>query len=108
MKALNQPESWWGWHGYNHPEAMSITEILRAGTMPPRLAAALWLAMERGLSVILAADPPGAGKTTILTALLAFTRSTGLDPAALGLAADATDDFARISPKKRRRDHPTA
>lgn len=69
---MNQPESWWGWHGYNHPEALSITEILRAGTMPPRLTAALWLAMERGLSIILAADPPGAGKTTILTALLAF------------------------------------
>ena len=74
MKALNQPESWWGWHGYNHPEPLSITEILRAGTMPPRLAAALWLAIERGLSIVLAADPPGAGKTTILTALLAFAR----------------------------------
>lgn len=73
MRALNQPESWWGWHGYNHPEPLSITEILRAGTMPPRVAAILWLAMERGRSIILAADPPGAGKTTILTALLAFT-----------------------------------
>ena len=72
MRALNQPESWWGWHGYNHPEPLSITEIVRAGTMPPRVAAMLWLAMERGLSIVLAADPPGAGKTTILTALLAF------------------------------------
>jgi energy-coupling factor transporter ATP-binding protein EcfA2 len=72
VKALNQPESWWGWHGYNHPEAMSITQILRAGTMPVRVAAILSLAMERGASMILAADPPGAGKTTILTALLAF------------------------------------
>ena len=72
MKALNQPESWWGWHGYNHPEAMSITQILRAGTMPVRVAAILSLAMERGAPMILAADPPGAGKTTILTALLAF------------------------------------
>ena len=74
VRALNQPESWWGWHGYNHPEAMSITEIVRAGTMPPRLAALLWLVMERGASIVLAAEPPGAGKTTILTALLAFTR----------------------------------
>jgi type IV secretory pathway ATPase VirB11/archaellum biosynthesis ATPase len=74
VKALNQPESWWGWHGYNHPEPLSITQILDAGTMPPRVAAMLWLAMERGLSIVLAADPPGAGKTTILTALLAFTR----------------------------------
>ncbi|MEX2247073.1 MAG: hypothetical protein WEC75_10335 [Dehalococcoidia bacterium] len=74
MRALNQPESWWGWHGYNHPEPLSITEIMRAGTMTPRVAALLWLGMERGASSMLAADPPGAGKTTILTALLAFTR----------------------------------
>jgi len=33
----------------------------------------LWLAMERGASVIVASLPPGAGKTAILTALLAFT-----------------------------------
>ena len=32
----------------------------------------LSLAMERGAPFILAADPPGAGKTTILTSLLAF------------------------------------
>lgn len=72
MKALNQPESWWGWHGYNQPQALSITEIIAAGTMPPRVAAMLWLAVERGASIVLAADPPGAGKTTVLTALLAF------------------------------------
>lgn len=74
MKALNQPESWWGWHGYSHPQPLSIVEILQSDTMTPRIAALLWLAMERGASMILAADPPGAGKTTILTALLAFTR----------------------------------
>lgn len=74
MKALNQPESWWGWHGYNQPQALSITQIMRSGTFPPRIGAILWLAMERGRSIILAADPPGAGKTTILTAMLAFAR----------------------------------
>jgi hypothetical protein len=74
VKALNQPESWWGWHGYSHPEPLSITQIMQSGTMTPRVAAVLWLAMERGASMVLAADPPGAGKTTILTALLAFTQ----------------------------------
>ncbi len=74
MKALNQPESWWGWHGYNQPEPLSITQIMRAGTIPPRIVAMLWLAVERGRSLIFAADPPGAGKTTILTALLAFAK----------------------------------
>ncbi len=74
MKALNQPESWWGWHGWNQPQPLSITEILQADTMTPRVAALLWIAMERGASIVLAADPPGAGKTTILTAMLAFAR----------------------------------
>src|SRR5581483_1842497 len=72
VRALNQPESWWGWHGYNHPQPLSITEIVASGTMTPRIAALLWIAIQRGASIILAADPPGAGKTTILTALLAF------------------------------------
>jgi hypothetical protein len=72
MRAVNQPESWWGWHGWDQPQALSIIEIIRAGTMPPRLAAAFWLGLERGASFVFAADPPGAGKTTILTALLAF------------------------------------
>ncbi|MHB8376759.1 MAG: hypothetical protein ACYDEB_07355 [Dehalococcoidia bacterium] len=74
MRALNQPESWWGWHGYNQPQPLSITQIIRAGTMPPRIAAMLGMAVERGASIIFAADPPGAGKTTVLTALLAFAR----------------------------------
>ena len=74
MKALNQPESWWGWHGWNQPEPLSITQIMRSGTLSPRIGAILWLAMERGASMVFAADPPGAGKTTILTALFAFAR----------------------------------
>jgi hypothetical protein len=72
MRAVNQPESWWGWHGYNQPQPLSIAEVLEAGTMPPRLAAAFWLGLERGASFCFAADPPGAGKTTVLTALLAL------------------------------------
>jgi hypothetical protein len=74
VKALNQPESWWGWHGWNHPEPLSITQIIRAGTLSPRLTSILWLGIERGRSMVFAADPPGAGKTTVLTALLAFAR----------------------------------
>ena len=59
---------------YGKYQKRSITQILQAETMPPRVAALLWLAIERGQSIVLAADPPGAGKTTILTALLAFAR----------------------------------
>lgn len=72
MRAVNQPESWWGWHGWNQPEPLSIVEIMQAGTLSPRMAAMFWLGLERGASFIFAADPPGAGKTTILTALLTF------------------------------------
>lgn len=72
MRAVNQPESWWGWHGWNQPEPLSIVELMQAGTLSPRMAAMFWLGLERGASFIFAADPPGAGKTTILTALLTF------------------------------------
>ena len=74
MRAVNQPESWWGWHGWDQPQPLSMTQVLQAGTMPARLAAAFWLGIERGATFVFAADPPGAGKTTLLTALLAFTR----------------------------------
>ncbi len=74
MRALNRPNSWWGWHGYNHPTPLSITQLIQSGTVPSRLAALMWVAIERGASIILAADPPGAGKTTVLTALLSFAR----------------------------------
>jgi hypothetical protein len=52
---------------------MSIIELIRAGNLNARLAAMLWIAMERGASLIVAADPPSSGKTTTLSALLAFT-----------------------------------
>src|SRR3990172_5405657 len=72
MRAANQPVSWWGWH-WEPPVPLSIVQILQAGNMPPRLAAMFWLAMERGPSLIVAADPPNACKTATLTALLSLT-----------------------------------
>lgn len=52
---------------------MSIAELIEAGSLSDRLAAMLWVAMERGASLLVAADPPSAGKTTTLTALLSLT-----------------------------------
>ncbi len=72
MRAVNQPASWWGWH-YQPPVPLSILEVVGAGNMPLRLAALFWVAMERGASLIVAADPPSAGKTATLTALLSLT-----------------------------------
>jgi len=53
---------------------MSVAELIQAGNMDARMAAMFWLGMERGASIIIAADPPSSGKTTTLSALLAFTR----------------------------------
>jgi hypothetical protein len=72
MRALNQPTSWWGWH-WEPPMPMSIIELIKAGNLNARLAAMLWIAIERGASLIVAAEPPSSGKTTTLSALLAFT-----------------------------------
>jgi hypothetical protein len=72
MRALNQPVSWWGWH-WEPPTPMSICELIQAGNMDARLAALFWIGMERGASIIVAAEPPNSGKTTTLSALLAFT-----------------------------------
>jgi hypothetical protein len=52
---------------------MSVLELIQAGNMDARMAAMLWLGMERGASIIIAADPPSSGKTTTLSALMAFT-----------------------------------
>lgn len=70
MRAHNEPVSWWGWHGYNQPTPLSIVQIIQSGSVPARLAALLWIALERGASLIIASDPPMGGKTTTLTALM--------------------------------------
>lgn len=72
MRAINRPVSWWGWH-WEPPVPMSVAQLVQAGSLSERLAAMLWVAMERGASIVVAADPPSAGKTTTLTALLSFT-----------------------------------
>ena len=71
MRAVNQPVAWWGYH-WSPPEPLSVIEIIERGNMSPRLAALFWLGLERGASILVAADPPTAGKTATLTALLAF------------------------------------
>lgn len=73
MRALNRPTSWWGWN-WEPPTPMSIIELIEAGNMDSRIAALFWVAMERGASLIMAADPPHSGKTTTLSALLGFTK----------------------------------
>ena len=52
--------------------APSIVELIRTGTLDAELVAQLWLLIEARVPVIVAADAPGTGKSTLLGALLVF------------------------------------
>jgi len=64
-----EPFGWWGWH-WQPPVPLSIMQIIEAGSADTELMALLWAMLSRRASIIVAAEPPMAGKTTTLTALL--------------------------------------
>ncbi len=67
---LNTP-SWWG--GEDRASGRpSLLGLIDNGTMDIRTAALLWLLVDRGSSILAAAGPQLAGKTTLLTTLLDF------------------------------------
>jgi hypothetical protein len=66
-----EPYGWWG-YGWHAPEPRSIVALIAGGALDARAAAILWLLLEARASVVVAAQAPGAGKTTMLTALLDF------------------------------------
>jgi hypothetical protein len=72
LTAINQPVSWWGWHGYSQPQPLSIAQVLAAGNLSAEMAALLWIGLREGASIVVASDPPSSGKTTTLSALLPF------------------------------------
>jgi len=51
---------------------LSIVDLIQAGTIGVEMAAYAMRAMERGASVLTAARPGGAGKTTLMATLLHF------------------------------------
>ncbi|MGZ6340554.1 MAG: hypothetical protein ACXWMX_01770 [Candidatus Limnocylindrales bacterium] len=65
------PRGWWGSHR-SPPHSRSIAELIGAGTVDAQLAALLWLLIEARVPLVVAAGPPLAGKSTILTALIDF------------------------------------
>lgn len=67
----DEPFHWWG-PGWDSPDPRGIAALLRDGTLDPQIGAVLWAAMARRSSLAVAAGPSGAGKTTVLTALLEF------------------------------------
>ncbi|MFN3973887.1 MAG: hypothetical protein ACK4K2_01215 [Dehalococcoidia bacterium] len=71
VKRWHRPYGWWGGHQWL-AQPMSIVELIQTGTLDSRLAALFWLAMDCKASIIFASEPPMAGKTTLLTALIAL------------------------------------
>ena len=63
------PVAWWGW-SWEPPVPMSVTELVAEGDLDPRTAAIAWLVLAGHGSVLVAAEQPHSGKTTLLTALL--------------------------------------
>ncbi len=72
------------------PTPHSIVEAVRDGTLDASLAALLWLLAEARVPLVVAAGPPGTGKSTLLHALL------GLLPAGARIQelAGYAEDFA--------------
>ncbi len=69
MDEHEEPFGWWGWH-WQPPVPLSIMQITDAGSADTDLMAVVWAMLARRASVLVAAEPPMAGKTTTLTALL--------------------------------------
>jgi hypothetical protein len=62
------------WPFHRIDENFSILDVVESGTIDLRLAGLLWLLMEHRASVLVAAGPIWAGKSTLLHALLDFLR----------------------------------
>jgi hypothetical protein len=69
MDDNEEPFGWWGWH-WQPAVPLSIMQIMNAGSVDSDTLALLWAMLARRASVLVAAEPPMAGKTTTLTALL--------------------------------------
>ena len=67
MRLLNDPRPWWG---TLRGRPWSLAELIERGTLNHETAATLGWGIQHGASVFVAAGPPGAGKSTLATALL--------------------------------------
>ena len=69
MTNLDSAKSWWGGEGRGQ-NRLTILELISNTTLSTELVALLWLLVEYKTSILTAAGPQLAGKTTLLTALL--------------------------------------
>lgn len=63
---------WVNQQANNEYEGLSILDLVKAGTIDCKLAGLLWTLIEHRASVLVAAGPAFAGKTTLLNTLLDF------------------------------------
>jgi hypothetical protein len=64
-----EPFGWWG-PAWSPPAPASLDDLVAGGMLSDDLAATLITLVGRRASIVVAAEPSGAGKTTFLTALL--------------------------------------
>ncbi len=69
MSATQVPSSWWGGPGRDE-NRLTILDLIRNDTLDVDTAALLWLLIDAKKSIVVAAAPQLAGKTTLLTALI--------------------------------------
>lgn len=69
MTNLDNANDWWGGEGRSQ-NRLSLLDLIGNETLSIELAALLWLFVENKTSILTAAGPQLAGKTTLLTALL--------------------------------------
>jgi hypothetical protein len=65
---------WMDWPFQRDEEDLSILDVIKFGTVDYKLAGLFWLLMEQRASIIVAAGPVWAGKTTLMRSMLDFLR----------------------------------
>jgi hypothetical protein len=69
VKDYHDDSGWWGGRGRGE-NRLTVLDLIRANTLDVDMAALLWLLVERKSSIVVAAMPQLAGKTTLLTAIM--------------------------------------
>ena len=69
MRSPQDEANWWGGHRRSD-DRLTLLDLVRNHTLDLATAALLWLLVENKSSIVVAAAPQLAGKTTLLTALI--------------------------------------
>jgi hypothetical protein len=70
-ESVREPDGLHDWMGIETP--LSLIDLINTGSLTPRLTSLIWFLLSRRSSVVVAAAPRLAGKSTTLAALLPMT-----------------------------------